>query len=54
MGINKIRGHSLGELDHIMQALEIVPDQDNLAVVKYREDVFDRLLNQTLPKNYRL
>ena len=54
MGLNKPRQKSLGELDHIMQALEIVPEQENLGQVAYKKDVFDRLLNQSLPKNYRL
>ena len=45
----------LGEIDRVMQALYLMPDDPSISLIRYNIDnFFTRIANQSLPANWRL
>ena len=45
----------IGEVDRVMQALHLFPDDQSISQIKYNvENFYTRLANQSLPMNWRL
>jgi hypothetical protein len=54
MGINRIQANH-SEIDFIMQALCLLPDDPNIPLIEYSDStMFSCLANQSLPGNWRL